>query len=276
YTANSGTLTFAAGETTKTIDVLVTGDTVVEANETFLVRLTSASGATIATSQATGTIVNDGQPPPLPSLSIGNASASEGNSGTINMMFTVTLSQAATSTVTVNYATANGTATAGSDFNATSGTLSFAPGQTSKTITVAVRGDTLVEGAETLRVVLSNAVGATIAAATGSGTINDDDQPPATGAATFTNRDDWGAGFVMDVKIKNTSAVATKGWRLEFDLAADIVNIWNAIIVSHVGTRYVIQMAPWNGALAPGGETTFGFQASGSGRTPTNVAFYPL
>ncbi|MBX9789207.1 MAG: cellulase family glycosylhydrolase [Pirellulales bacterium] len=275
YTAKSGTLTFAAGETSKTIDVLVTGDTVVETNETFVVNLTSASGATIATAQATGTIVNDDQPPPLPVLSIGNATFTEGNSGTVNVTFTVTLSQASTSAVTVNYATADGTATAGSDYNAASGTLTFAAGQTSKTITVAVRGDTLVEGAETFRVVLSNAVGATIATGTGTGTITDDDQPPSGSPVTFTKGDDWGAGFIMNVRLKNTTATATKSWRLEFDLAAEIVNIWNAVIVSHVGTHYVIQMAPWNGTIAPGGEVTFGFQASGTGRTPTNVSFYP-
>lgn len=276
YTANSGALTFAPGEVSKFIDIIITGDTQVEADETFLVRLTSATGATIATAQATGTIVNDDQPPVLPTLSIGNATVTEGNSGTVNMTFTVTLSQASASPVTVNYATANGTATAGSDYNAASGVLTFAPGVTSRAITIAVRGDTLVESTETFRVLLSNAAGATISSSTGTGTIIDNDQPSAGSPATFTNRDDWGAGFVMDVKVKNTTATATNGWRLEFDLAADIVNIWNAVIISHVGTRYVIEMAPWNGKLAPGGETTFGFQAAGTGRTPSNVVFTPL
>ncbi len=274
YTAKSGTLTFAAGETSKTIDVLVTGDTQVESDETFSVRLTSATGATIATAQATGTIKNDDQPPPLPTISIGNATVTEGNSGTVNMTFTVTLSQAATSPVTVQYATADGTATAGSDYNAASGTLTFAAGQTSKTITVAVRGDTLVEGTETFRVVLSNATGATIASGTGTGTITDDDQASTSSAATFTKGDDWGAGFIMNVTVKNVTATKMNGWRLEFDLAADIVNIWNAVIVSHVGTHYVIQMAAWNGTILPGGEVTFGFQASGTGRTASNVNLY--
>jgi chitinase len=274
YTAKSGTLTFAAGETSKTIDVLVTGDTAVETNETFVVNLSSASGATIATAQATGTITNDDQPPPVPSLSIGGATVTEGNSGTVNLTFTVTLSQASTNAVSVNYATADGTAIAGSDYNATSGALTFAAGQTSKTITVAVRGDTLVEGAETLRVVLSNATGATIATSTGTGTITDDDEPPATSPVTFTKGDDWGAGYIMNVKLKNTGATALNGWRLEFDLAADIVNIWNAVIVSHVGTHYVIQFAPWNSSIAPGGEVSFGFQASGTGRTATGVKLY--
>lgn len=274
YTAKSGTLIFAAGETSKTIDVAIGGDTVVEADETFLVHLTSATGATIATPQATGTIVNDDQPPPLPSISISNATVTEGNSGTVNMVFTVTLSQASTSPVTVKYATADGTAVAGSDYNAASGTLTFAAGETSKTITIAVRGDTLVEGNETFRVVLSNASGATISSGGGTGTITDDDPPPTSSPATFTKTDDWGTGFVMNVSVKNTTPTPTKTWRLEFDLAADIVNIWNAVIVSHVGTHYVIQMAAWNGTIAPGGTVTFGFQASGSGRTPSSVSFY--
>ena len=79
----------------------------------------------------------------------------EGNAGTTAATFTVTLSAAATFPVTVNYATANGTATAGSDYTAASGTLTFAPGQTSKPITVTVNGDTAVEPNETFFVNLS-------------------------------------------------------------------------------------------------------------------------
>jgi len=272
YTATNGTLHFAPGETSQTIDVVVHGDTQVEPNETFLIRLISATGATIATPQATGTIQNDDQPPPPPTLSIGNATVTEGNSGTANVTFTVTLSQAAASPVTVQYATANGTATAGSDYNAASGTLTFAAGETSKTITVAVRGDTLVEGTETFRVLLSNASGATISGGTGTGTILDNDSPPPTSSAiTFTKGDDWGAGYIMNVKIKNVTGSAINGWRLEFDLDAEIVNIWNAVIVSRIGKRYVIEMAPWNGTIAPGGEISFGFQAVGTGRIASNV-----
>ncbi len=108
------------------------------------------------------------------------------------MVFTITLSQASTGSITVKYATADGTATAGSDYNAASGTLTFAPGVTKQTVTIAVRGDTAVEGNEILSVVLSSPTGATIAASTGTGTIVNDDQTPASGAATFTNTDDWG------------------------------------------------------------------------------------
>src|SRR5262249_17460063 len=80
-----------------------------------------------------------------PTVSINSVSQLEGNSGTTAYTFTVSLSAASTSTVTVNYATANGTASAGSDYLATSGTLTFAPGQTQQTITVYANGDTVYE-----------------------------------------------------------------------------------------------------------------------------------
>ncbi|MDZ4821102.1 MAG: Calx-beta domain-containing protein [Planctomycetota bacterium] len=275
YNAASGTLTFTAGQTSKTVTVAVRGDTVAESTETFRVLLSSATGATIATAQGTGTIT-DNDTAPLPTLSmIGNATITEGNSGTSNMTFTVTLSQASTGTVTVNYATANGTAIAGSDYNATSSTLTFTAGQTSKTIIVAVRGDTIVEGNETFRLLLSSASGATISTAQGTGTILDNDSPPATAAVTFTKTLDWGSGYTMNVKVKNTTQTAINGWRVEFDLDAKIGNLWNGTIVSHVGTRYVVQMASWNAKIAPGAEVSFGFVATGTGRTATNVKFYP-
>lgn len=194
------------------------------------------------------------------------------------MTFTVTLSAPSTSTVAVAYSTANGTALAGSDYTATMGSLSFAPGQTTRTFTVPVLGDTVAESTETFRVLLGNAVGATIATGNGTGTILDNDPvppppppPPAGGTAvgaTFATRDDWGSGFVMDTKVKNLTQVTTSSWQITFELDATIVNIWNAVIVSHVGNVYTIKNAPWNGSLAPGVETTFGFQASGTGRTP--------
>jgi len=273
YTAKTGSVTFAPGETSKTIDVTVAGDTVVEADETFLVRITSASGATVTAAQAAATIRNDDQAPvpPAPTVSIAGATAVEGNSGTVNMKFTVSLSQAATSVVKVKYATADGTATAGKDYNATSGTLTFAAGETSKTITVAVRGDTTYESSETFRVVLSSPTGATIAAGTATGTITDNDPVPAAATVAFGKAQNWGSGFLTSATITNTSSTTITSWRVEFDLDAEIVNLWNGVIVSHVGNHYVIQMTPTNGKINPGGEVKFGFLATGNGRTPTNV-----
>ncbi len=179
YAATSGTLTFAPGETSKTVAVNVIGDTAFEANETFSLVLSGASAnAAIATASASGTIANDDQQAVL-SLAIASVSAAE-NAGTF--LFTVTLSQASGSRVTVRFATANGTAVAGrtGDYTATSGTLTFNPGETSKTIAVAVRNDSLDEADETFFVNLSKASGATIAAGRGTGTIVNDDGVLAT------------------------------------------------------------------------------------------------
>ena len=187
YTAKTGTVTFAPGVVSQQVTVAVTGDTAVESNETLTVTLSNPSGATLGTVTATGTITNDDSAPgPVtpPSVSVSNATVAEGNSGTRNLTFTVTLSKAATTAVSVNYATANGTATAGQDYTATSGTLTFAPGVVSQQINVAVTGDTTVEPSETLTVALSNPSGASLGTATSTGTISNDDSstapPPVT------------------------------------------------------------------------------------------------
>ena len=113
--------------------------------------------------------------PVVPNLSINNVSLNEGNSGTTAFNFTVSLSTATTQLVTVNYVTNDGTANAPSDYQMASGSLSFAPGEISKTITVLVNGDTLVEPNETFTVNLSGAANATITSGTGTGTIINDD-----------------------------------------------------------------------------------------------------
>lgn len=112
-------------------------------------------------------------------LSISNATVTEGNSGTVNAVFTVALSAASSQMVTVQYATANGTATAGSDYQAASGLLTFSPGDLTKPVSVAVNGDTLAEPNETFFVNLSNPTNATLEDGQALGTITDDDSAPA-------------------------------------------------------------------------------------------------
>jgi glucose/arabinose dehydrogenase len=175
YVAASGSVSFAAGETSKSINVTVNGDTTLESNESFNVNLSGAVNATIADNQGVGTINNDDG---LPSISINNVSLNEGNSGTSSAAFTVTLSNASSQTVTVNFSTANGSATAGTDYVAASGSLSFAAGETSKSISVTVNGDTTFEPNETFNVNLSGAANATIADNQGVGTISNDDTQP--------------------------------------------------------------------------------------------------
>ncbi|HWT00008.1 MAG TPA: SBBP repeat-containing protein [Pyrinomonadaceae bacterium] len=174
YTAKAlTTLTFAPGETTKTVPVTIAGDTRDEPAETFKLNLSAPASATIATATGTCTI-NDNDPPP--SIAIGNKTVTEPDAGTVNAVFTVTLSAASNQTVTVKYATANGTATAPGDYTALAlTTLTFTPGQTSKSVTVQVRGDVIKEANETFFVNLSAATNATISDAQGLGTITNDD-----------------------------------------------------------------------------------------------------
>ena len=110
-----------------------------------------------------------------PTISVGDASVAEGNSGTTTLSVPVMLSAASRSTVTVDYATADATATAGSDYTAANGTLTFQAGETEKTIPISVAADTNIEANETFTVTLSNAVNATVAKGTATATINNDD-----------------------------------------------------------------------------------------------------
>ncbi|MEO8428037.1 MAG: Calx-beta domain-containing protein, partial [Verrucomicrobiota bacterium] len=176
YQAVNGTLTFNPGETNKTIVVRVIGDLIGEPDESFFVNLNNVVNAVLTDSQARGRITDNDS---FPRFSISDATVTEGNSGIASAIFTVSLSSASLQTITVDYATTNDTAIAGSDYTAVSGTLSFSPGQTSGTITVPVLGDTLAELDETFLVNLSRAVNAGITVGQGVGTIVDDDQPPS-------------------------------------------------------------------------------------------------
>src|SRR5439155_900640 len=184
YTLAAGTLTFAPGVTTQNISIAVVNDTLDEDDETIQLTLSGPTNATLgAIPTHTYTILDDDPPP---SLSINNVSLTEGNSGTTNATFTVTLSAASSKTVTVSFATADGTALAGSDYTATNGVLTFNPGQTTRTVSVPVIGDAITELNETFVVTLSNPtnatfvnlsnpVNATIADGQGLGTIRSDD-----------------------------------------------------------------------------------------------------
>ncbi|MBB5766024.1 outer membrane autotransporter protein [Xanthomonas arboricola] len=174
--------TIPAGSSSATFTVQVNGDSLSEPDETFFVNVSNVTGATVADAQGLGTIVNDDA---VPSLSIDDISVNEGNSGTTTATFTVSLSAASGQTVSVNYATANGTATAGSDYVARSGTLTFPPGTTAQGVAITVNGDTAVEASETFSVGLSGASNASIARATGTGTILNDDVVVIVGPATL-------------------------------------------------------------------------------------------
>ena len=172
YTATAGTLTFAPGTLTQPVLVPVAGDTLYEPDETFTVTLASPTGASDARGpRAHGTIPTTIRTDACQF----NASVTEGQRDG-GCPLAVTLSAASRQTVTVTYATANGTATAGSDYTSTSGTLTFTPGRDEPADQRADPGDTVIEGNETFTVTLSGAANATIGQRAPTGTtIQDDD-----------------------------------------------------------------------------------------------------
>ena len=181
YTAASGTLNFAAGETSKTITVNITNDTTDEPNETFTVTLSAPTGgASLGTAiTSTATIIDNDDPivvnPGTLAISPLTLNVNEG-AGTAT--FTVNRTGGSDGAVAVNFATANGTATAGTDYTARTGTLNFADGVTSQTITVNIINDTADEPNETFTVTLSGITGgATLGAAVSTATIIDNDDP---------------------------------------------------------------------------------------------------
>ena len=316
YTATSGTLSFSAGETRKTISVAISDDTDNEGDETFTVTLSNAAGADLGTQAATGTIRNRPVAPltasfsgvpaehdgseftvdlsfsenvaagyarirdhafsvnganiknaqrktqgsnqnwtvtvdptdnggvsitlpettncsaqgaictedgrrlsnsssatvagpagvvaTTPTVSIAGGSGTEGDDSSI--AFTVTLDEAASGTVTVDYATADGSAEAGDDYTAASGTLSFAAGETSKTISVAIDDDIDNESDETFTVTLSNASGADLGTLAATGTIRN--RPVAPLTASFSNMpaEHDGSEFTFDLSFSENVA----------------------------------------------------------------------
>jgi len=173
YQAVSGTLMIPAGQTTGTITVLVNGDRVAEPNETFFVNLSNPTNATIADGVGSGTIVDD-----EPRISINNVAKYEGKGRKTTLFtFTVTLSAAYDQPVTMSFRTANGTATTSDgDYVAKTGTLTFNPGETAKTITIEVKGDNKKEAHETFYLDLfDNSSNSLFAKNRGIGTILNDD-----------------------------------------------------------------------------------------------------
>ena len=175
-TAASGTLMFAPGETSRTIDLSVVADGVVEPDESFNVQLSAPHGMTIADGAAVVTIDDDD----LPALAVSDVSVIEPDAGTTNATFEITLDEAPVAPVTATVATVEGTATAGSDFVATTATVTFAAGDQTELFVVPIVGDLVPEPTEELFVTVSGVSGATVADGDGRGTITDTDVPGFT------------------------------------------------------------------------------------------------
>ncbi|OEK02996.1 hypothetical protein BFP97_16345 [Roseivirga sp. 4D4] len=193
YTAIANqTLIFAgtAGET-QTFTVTPLGDSNPEGNETIQINQSNLAGTTLAvdiSAMGTVTILDDD----AVQFSIDDPSITEGDDGAATLSYTVSLNTAAPETVSVDVSTSDGTATAGSDYTALgTTTLTFTPGQTSKTVEVSITGDEILEGNETVNVNLTNATGlSVIVDAEGVGTITNDDEASVTIADASGNEDD--------------------------------------------------------------------------------------
>jgi ELWxxDGT repeat protein len=182
YTTTTGTVTFSPGSVTRTVAVPVLGDEVDEPTESFSLLLTGAANATILDGTGTATVVDND----TAHVNVSDASVAEGDAGSALAVFTLTLSKQASQAVGVSYATVNGTAAAGSDYEAATGSLSFAPGATSATVGVAVFGDVAGESDETFSVVLGSPVNVLIGDGIGAGTILNDDTTAGVSVSDVT------------------------------------------------------------------------------------------
>ncbi len=213
YSAATGTVSFADGETSRIVTVTVNGDTTLEADETLTLTLSNPTGGTLADGVATGTITNDDIA--ASTVSVADAVVAEGNVGTTSLTFTITRSNG-TGTATVAYATADGMATAGVDYTAVAGTVTFAEGVTTQTVTIIVTGDTTFEPAEALTLTLSGATGTTIADGVATGTITNDDTAPVV-APPFINEfhyDNAGTDAGEFIEIAGTAGASLSGYSL--------------------------------------------------------------
>jgi Calx-beta domain len=175
YTADTGTIDFAPGETEHVILIEIIGDDTAEGDETFTVTFSNETNATLPNATETVTIVDNDPPPPGPLFSVNDVKKREGASGTTTLTFTVSRTDT-TNPVTVDFAVQDGTALAPGDYTAPApGTLSFATGVATATVDVAVVGDRVLEHDESFLLTLDNPSDGGLLDGQGTGTIVNDD-----------------------------------------------------------------------------------------------------
>jgi hypothetical protein len=231
FSAQSGVLQFASGQTSRTITIPIINDAIQEPEETFTVTLSNPTGGPlITTASTTVTIANDDSPP---LVSINGTSVKEGNVGTTPVTFIVSLSAASAFPVSVTWTSSDVTATHTIDYTGGgSGTIHFAPGETQKNLSLTAVGDLTQETNESFIVTLSSPVNATLGTSTGTGFILDDDSPGAiqfattsysiseaseTGLSIFIFRNGGGGPVTVDYAVTGGTAAAHQDY-ISFDL----------------------------------------------------------
>lgn len=211
YTAPSGVITFSPFEFTKTVFVTIFNDTLDEANETINLTLSNPDAAVLGPNSTSVITITDNDS--APTVSVGDATIVEGDSGVTNAIFPLTLSAASGLPINVNFGTANGTASSGSDYQGQTNLRTFAPGETTKTISIPVNGDIDPEGDESFLVNLLSADNASVADGQGIGTIINDDAPtgPSLGfsQATYSVAEQLGAVIVTVTRSGDTSGAVS-------------------------------------------------------------------
>ncbi|MEM8953740.1 MAG: glycosyl hydrolase family 18 protein [Verrucomicrobiota bacterium] len=228
--------------------------------------------------------------PVLPKISIADASLGEGDSGSSSLTLTVTMDRTSSAEVTVEYDTRDETATSGSDYKSTSGTLRFASGETSKTITLTIIGDTTFESDETFSVTLSNPNGAALEKSTATVTIVNDDASPPTNqpgwvrhyqtssgvSVSFvppTGPAVWSSGFSGKIEVTNNGSRLDE-WTLAFDAPWTTTGSGNAGSWNISNQRHAVTQPTWGGySVASGAKITLDFVGNGVWSEPTNLEF---
>lgn len=233
----------------------------------------SASGALSYT-----LTVSETPPPPetvTPSLAVADAALDQPAANATDLVFTVSLSAAASTPVTVAYATVDDTATAGVHYAQTSGSLAFAAGQTSRTVAVSVLPGALLQGqSRAFMLRLSAPSGATISDDTAVGTIHGvtppPPPPPGSALVEFVPGNNWGAAYQGTFKITNTSSATITGYQLLFEFSGSSITFFNFLSLTSANGTYTLTPQAWQANISP--NTSFdnlGFQASpGDGSAP--------
>jgi GH18 family chitinase/aryl-phospho-beta-D-glucosidase BglC (GH1 family)/predicted carbohydrate-binding protein with CBM5 and CBM33 domain len=245
YTATSGTLFFAPGETMKTISVVVPGQTLT-ANKQFTVQLGNVSGATIADGTGAGLI----QPAAvvLPAVPVISSAATA--SGTVGTAFSYQIVASGSPT---SYSATG--LPAGLTVDATSGVISGTPTAAAASTVTLKATNAGGSGTKTLTI--------TVVAASVTGTLT----------VLQTIQNDWGTGFTAQVVISNPTSAAVSNWSLGFTFDGKITDIWSAAVASQAGTKWVVSPVAWTSTIPAGGSVTFGYNGTPGTTYKIPVAF---
>jgi hypothetical protein len=272
YTPASGTLFFASGETTKSFTIQILDDALGETPETVNVILSDPSGGDIGS-----TVLNITDNDPIPNVTINSVTVNEESlNGGATAFFTVRLSTASNNTVTVQYMTAEDTAQANADYTPVSGQVTFAPGETTKSLPVPIIADMIDEPNERFVVILTTAVNANITIPTGTGTIIDNDPDPGTtGELLISEFRASGPGGVGDEFVEIYNNTNTNIDLRNYSLVFFAANAGNNVTVSFATLQGAPLITPRSYRLLTNSTGyTLGTYATGS-LLVTGASFFP-